>query len=148
MDSSGKPPADRNGLEILSDRQCWSLLDATPIGRLAFVHEGEAKVLPVNYAVVDHQIAFRTGRGAKFGVASMERPVSFEVDQWDDIGRTGWSVLIEGMITMVTDEDDEDRLNQIGLHPWAPNSNDPVWVRLRPTNISGRRIPKSRPRPL
>lgn len=148
METPEKPPVDRNGLEVLSSRQCWSLLGATPIGRLAFVHAGEAKVLPVNYAVVDHHIVFRTGRGAKFGTASMGRPVSFEVDQWDDVGRTGWSVLIEGNISMVTDPDEEQRLNEIGLRPWAPQATDPVWVRLQPVDVSGRRIPKSTPRPL
>ena len=101
MDSTGTPAPiiDRHGLEILSTDDCWELISQTPIGRVAFVHDGEPVVLPVSFGVIGHQIAFRSARGAKLGAAKMNQPVAFEVDHWDAETLSGWSVLIEGMAT-------------------------------------------------
>jgi nitroimidazol reductase NimA-like FMN-containing flavoprotein (pyridoxamine 5'-phosphate oxidase superfamily) len=128
-------------LVVLSDEECWSLVDGTPIGRVAFVHDGEPMVLPVNFLVDGHQIAFRSAAGSKFGIASMRRPVAFEVDGWDVHTRSGWSVLIEGMADLVLDEAEEARLEAFGLEPWAEHDQPMEWVKILPNDISGRRIP-------
>ena len=143
---STEPVIDRLGLHVLSEDECWSLVDGTPIGRVAFVHDGEPVVLPVNFILVGHQIAFRSAQGSKFGVASMRRPVAFEVDGWDVHTRSGWSVLIEGTADIVLDADEEAELEAIGLEPWADHDHPVEWVRILPNDISGRRIPpKARP---
>lgn len=146
MNTPGESPVtDRLGLIVLSDEECWSLIDGTPIGRVAFVHDGEPQVLPVNFVVDGHQIAFRSTKGSKFSAASMRRPVAFEVDGWDVHTRSGWSVLVEGTADLVLDAETEAELESKGLEPWAQHDHPMEWVRILPNDISGRRIPpKSR----
>ncbi len=132
---------DRLGLIVLSDEECWSLVDGTPIGRVAFVSEGEPQILPVNFVLDGHQLAFRSTSGSKFTAAAMRRPVAFEVDGWDVHTRSGWSVLIEGTADLVLDADEEARLEAMGLEPWAVHDRPMEWVKVLPNDISGRRIP-------
>lgn len=140
MDSGTTPiVADRHGLEILSVDECWSLLRQTPIGRVAFVHDGEPVVLPVAFGVIGHQIAFRSARGAKLGAARMNQPVAFEVDSWDAQTLSGWSVLLEGMADTVYEESEEAELEALGIMRWTPEAFVTDWVRILPNDISGRR---------
>ena len=136
-----EPVYDRLGLIVLSDEECWALVDGTPIGRVAFVSEGEPQVLPVNFLVDGHQLAFRSTTGSKFSAAAMRRPVAFEVDGWDVHTRSGWSVLIDGTADLVLDADEEARLDGMGLEPWAIHDQQMDWVKILPNDISGRRIP-------
>ncbi len=136
-----EPVLDRLGLIVLSDEECWSLIDGTPIGRVAFVHDGEPHVLPVNFVVVGHQIAFRSTSGSKFSTAAMRRPVAFEVDGWEAHGRSGWSVLVSGTADLVLDAEEEARLDAMGLEPWAIHDQPMEWVKILPNDISGRRVP-------
>ena len=136
-----EPVYDRLGLIVLSAEECWSLVDGTPIGRVAFVSEGEPQVLPVNFLVDGHQLAFRSTAGSKFSAAAMRRPVAFEVDGWDVHTRSGWSVLIDGTADIVLDADEEARLDSMGLEPWAIHDQPMDWVKILPNDISGRRVP-------
>lgn len=61
-------------------------------------------------------------------------PVNFR-PAWQD----GWSVLVQGTATEVTDPDELDRLHRLPLHPWAPGDK-PHWLRLATDHITGRRI--------
>ena len=131
---------DRNGLEVLSPDECWELMADTPIGRMVFLHEGDAVVLPVNYAVVDHHLVFQSNRGAKFGAATMASIVSFEVDHFDASTRSGWSVLVKGRASIVVDADEEERLGELGLESWASRNESSMWIRIQPGDITGRRI--------
>jgi nitroimidazol reductase NimA-like FMN-containing flavoprotein (pyridoxamine 5'-phosphate oxidase superfamily) len=131
---------DRHGLEVLRSDECWSLLARTPIGRVAFIHAGEPKIIPVAHLVVDHHLAFRSIEGAKLGVAAMKRPVGFEVDRWDPETSEGWSVLVEGFAEIVYDKDEEADLESRGLSTWTPDGVATLWVRIIPTDISGRRL--------
>lgn len=140
MTTTQPPVIDRNGLEVLSPEECWKLVGESPIGRLAFLHEGNATMLPVNHALIDHHIVFRSTRGAKFDAAVMAKVASFEVDSWDIESRTGWSVLLSGTLGVVTGEAQNAQLDDIGLQPWAPLLGEPLWFRFQPSDISGRRI--------
>lgn len=144
MEHKSNPIADRHGLEVLSADECWALLRQTPIGRLAFVHEGGPVVLPVSFGVIGHQIAFRSARGAKMGAAQMNRPVAFEVDRWDADTLSGWSVLVEGLADAVYEDDEIAALEELGVLRWAPQPFAVDWVRVLPTNISGRRTSPTR----
>ncbi len=131
---------DWSGLEVLPDSVCWGLLTEIPIGRVAFVADGEPRILPVNFAVDDHSVVFRTASGSKLDNAIMERPAAFEADRWDVDKQVGWSVVVQGFTTQVLDDAEIARLDALGVAPWAnavPRAN---WVRLQPNEISGRRI--------
>src|SRR5436190_12421372 len=84
------------GLEILDESECRSLLELQRVGRVIVVVEGAAAVFPVNYGVVGGDIVFFTGQGTKLREAARSGLVTFEVDAIDLASCTGWSVMVVG----------------------------------------------------
>lgn len=136
MDAAEGRNLDHQGLEVLDTAECWELLGRTPVGRVAFLEDGELTILPVNHAVVGHRVVFRTLKGSLLHEALMEEPVAFQVDEFDPATRTGWSVLIRGVAEVVADED----LGDVELHPWADGVDRDDWVQVQAQEITGRRI--------
>ena len=134
-------PPDRQGLEVLDLDTSMHLLDLSPVGRVAFVDGGEPVVLPVNHLRDGHGVVFRTASGITLDAATRRRPMAFEVDGYDEDTRSGWSVLLRGHADLETDEEVLARLEEADLHPWADEIERPHWVRIIPSEISGRRIP-------
>ncbi len=131
---------DHAGLEVLDYATCTKLLELAPIGRLAFVQNGEPVILPVNHAFVDGVVLFRTAPGSKLAAAAMRRPVAFEVDGINELYHGGWSVLVTGVLEEL-DGDQERQYEDVRLRPWARGgvARD-HWLRLRPDQVTGRRI--------
>lgn len=123
---------------ILGDEQCIEMLEAMPIGRIGFIVDGQPIVMPVNYAWFENSAVFRTVEGQKLAATAEGESVCFEVDDWDPEQRTGWSVLVKGQARMVTDWAEKEQLEQIGLVPWADEKWRPLWIRVEPTEITGR----------
>lgn len=132
-------PTDHRGLEVLTTEESLALLAGEPVGRLAFLHEGEPVILPVNHRLDGWTIVFRSDFGAKLAAAAMEQPVAFEVDRYDRETRTGSSVLVRGVAEVVYSHEVEERLDDLGLRTWAGDGRD-QWVRIHPEEITGRRI--------
>jgi uncharacterized protein len=139
--SDAEGPVDRLGLEVLTTDECWELITATPVGRVAFVDAGEPLILPVTHTVRDHQVVFRSAPGTKLAAAEMNVAVAFEVDGWDESSRRGWSVLVRGMGETVYDADDLDRFEAIGNEPWMDAAKGGTWVRILASEVTGRRLP-------
>ena len=53
---------------------------------------------------------------------------------------TGWSVIITGWAEEVRQPEEVARLEKLPLGPWCPGPK-PIWLRIRPSTITGRRIP-------
>lgn len=124
---------------VIDRDDCIELMQATPIGRVAFVTESdEILALPVNFKWHEDSIVFRTLEGQKLSAAAEGRPVCFEIDQWDPKERSGWSVVVQGNAREVTNWAEVEQLEGIGLVPWAKERWRRMWVRIEPTNISGR----------
>ncbi len=138
--SEAQGPVDRTGLEVITPEDCIDLLATTPIGRLAFVVDGEPVVLPVNYRWFEGNIVFRTLDGQKFQAALTEQTVAFEVDEWDARNRRGWSVLVKGQAAEVSSWAEVETLELIGLVPWAHQVWRERWVKVTPKEITGRRV--------
>ena len=130
---------DRTGLEVLDENECLLLLSRTTVGRLAVVEDGRALVFPVNYRRDDRTIVFRTDEGLKLELVSGGSPVTFEVDELDRSGRAGWSVVVMGAASEVTDEAELAALARLQLHPWVPGAKA-RYVRIVPERLEGRRI--------
>ena len=60
-------------------------------------------ILPVRYAVIGETVVFRTAPGTKLTAAMRRSVVAFEADRWDPCGAWGWSVLVQGVASEVTD---------------------------------------------
>lgn len=136
-EKDGVNPKDGLRLDALTEPECLELLASQAIGRVAVADFGTAPlVVPVNFLLDAKSVLFRTDYGSKFRMAVLsERPVSFEVDGVDPGRRTGWSVLIQGSATEVSEED----LSSSSLATWAPGTK-PHWVRIDIERITGRRI--------
>jgi nitroimidazol reductase NimA-like FMN-containing flavoprotein (pyridoxamine 5'-phosphate oxidase superfamily) len=129
--------------------ECLRLLASVPVGRVGFVADGEMVILPVNHAVDGQDLVFRTARGTKLSAAEGQHLVAFEADDYDQQTRSGWSVLVNGRAEVVEDAADVRRLSHLPLHAWvlqawATAVERPVWIRIRPASVSGRRVPAIR----
>ena len=133
-----EPAVDRNGLEILDRGQCLRLIRQAPVGRVGVVVGGIPVVVPVNFALLDEDILFRTSTGHKL-VAAVERSaVSFEVDSLDLGARAGWSVLVTGGASEITRADRRAAARGLGLESWIPGRER--YIRIRSEVVTGRRL--------
>ena len=128
-------------VESLSVDECRRLLTTRDVGRLAVVVSGYPEVFPVNYAVVRDRVIIRTDPGAKLSQARFKR-VCFEVDELDMARRTGWSVLVKGVVHEMKEGDrhaEELDLVAAGIRPWAGGAKAHILV-VTPVTVTGRRI--------
>ena len=111
------------------------------VGRVGFVSEGHVLVLPVNYLVENNEIFFCTRAGTKLSVLRGGASVAFEVDASRSLYHSGWSVLVSGTASEVTDPDGLERLRRGPLKSWAIPSTQ-HWIQISIDTITGRRIPE------
>lgn len=126
-------------LEALGSAECFTLIRAGGIGRVVFNDADRPAALPVNFAVLDQEVVFRTGEGAVVATVRSGGPLSFEVDNFDEVLAEGWSVLISGRSVVVRDPVELHELEQLHLEPWAGGDRH-LMVRITPETVSGRRI--------
>jgi nitroimidazol reductase NimA-like FMN-containing flavoprotein (pyridoxamine 5'-phosphate oxidase superfamily) len=131
------------GLELLSEHECFDLARGGTVGRVGVTVGALPVILPVNYACVDGDIVFRTAEGTKLRAAVDRAVVAFEVDAYDPVERSGWSVLLVGEAHEVTDPAEIAALEATELEPWADAAGRTRWVRLHPEFVSGRRIARA-----
>jgi nitroimidazol reductase NimA-like FMN-containing flavoprotein (pyridoxamine 5'-phosphate oxidase superfamily) len=129
----------RTWMEILSPSECWDLLDRTAVGRVAVMVDGRPEIYPVNFAVQDRTILFRTEKGTKLRSLLDQPEVCFEIDGTDRELWSGWSVMVKGRAHEVLTAEDTAKAAQRELRYWAWGQK-PHWVRIVPEQVSGRRI--------
>ena len=149
--------AQASALQDLSRPECVELLATSAVGRIGVDLDGRPVVLPVNFAVVDGCILFRTGHGTKLAAATAHVVVAFEADAFEPDGSAGWSVLVRGTCTEVTDPAELDRMRAVPLDKWVTDGGADRYVLISLTEISGRRfdhgsrdtgsLGRARPRP-
>lgn len=141
------PPGQHGAAEhpelIELDRgQSRALLGTHGVGRVGLFTASGPLIVPVNYAVVDDTIVFRTAADTVLAAETAEggTEVAFEVDHIDDANRQGWAVLVTGEARTVTDPAELRHLAD-GAHiqPWAGGQRD-ICVCVEPQRITGRRI--------
>ena len=132
-------PAGQGGWQELTKSECFALLSGQRLGRVAVVDDQGPAVFPVNFVLDRHMVVFRTDEGTKLDAAVRGSRVAFEIDGADEAARTGWSVLIRGEATEVTDPAELARLRKLRVSPWAPGTKA-RYVRILPAKLTGRRI--------
>ena len=125
-------------LTVLEPEVCWSLLAAEEVGRLAVAVAGQPDVFPLNFAVVDGTIVFRTGEGTKLLAIAIGPAVAFEVDGYDPVEGVAWSVVVKGCAEEVSTYEQLEDL-AFPVFPWSATPKG-RFVRIRPAEISGRRF--------
>jgi nitroimidazol reductase NimA-like FMN-containing flavoprotein (pyridoxamine 5'-phosphate oxidase superfamily) len=84
-------------------------------------------------------VVFPTSPGTKLHAALHWPWVAFEVDGIDPDGNGAWSVMVVGRAEEVEDRDDVARLADQRHVLWAAGESA-RWIRVVPTNITGRHI--------
>jgi uncharacterized protein len=110
------------------------------VGRIAFIVDGRPMIMPVNYLAESDALFFCTGQGTKLSTLRDGVSVAFEVDDSRPLDRSGWSVVVEGKASEVTDPKELERLLRGPLKSWAvgPSAH---WIRVTYEHVSGRQIP-------
>lgn len=130
---------DALGLEILSRPQCLRLLRRRTVGRVVLTIDGCPAAFPVNFGLLDDDVVFRSAAGTKLAAASDGTVLGFQVDRIDPVLQSGWSVLLQGPASVMTDPAEIERARRLRLRPSAPGER-PHYVRIRGDRVSGRRF--------
>ena len=134
---------DDCAVQEITHAECLELLRTSAVGRVGGTVDGHPFVLPVNYAVDGDHVVFKTAAGTKLSGTTFAR-VAFEIDGFDAKSRTGWSVVVEGVATDISDMVDSAsaRLRTLDLQPWFPGEKS-HWVAIQPESITGRRVSRT-----
>jgi nitroimidazol reductase NimA-like FMN-containing flavoprotein (pyridoxamine 5'-phosphate oxidase superfamily) len=81
--------------------ECLDRLQLGSIGRIAVTHRALPAIVPVNYVLSGSRVVFRTEPDGMLARACAGTVVAFEVDDLDETGRSGWSVLVVGLAELL-----------------------------------------------
>lgn len=123
------------------DRQeCLRLLATVPLGRVVYTRQALPAVLPVNFVLdADSSVLLRTSAGSDLVRAVDGVVVAFEADEFDAASRSGWSVVVTGPASVVTDPAEHERLLRSGPQSWMPIRED-VFIRIESAMVTGREL--------
>lgn len=130
-------------MHILSEAECWTRLEAAEFGRMAYHLADEVHIAPVNYAVDERRIVFRTSEGSKLLGVVMNEDVAFEIDRIDDAAQNAWSVVARGRAHILEGEDARGADN-LRLRPWVSSQKSNV-VAITVEEVTGREYHLARP---
>lgn len=128
---------DISPVEVLTEPECWELLELAPMGRIALAAAGEIDIFPINFAVHDGALWFRTAPGTKLVELTVNPEVALEIDGWDE--GEAYSVVAKGVAERLEHGSEIDEAERLPLTPWVPTLKY-RWVRIRPSTVSGRRF--------
>ena len=132
-------PADLRVISKLTLTECRRLIAPGGVGRIAFGTLSGPVVVPVNFAVLADTIVIRTAEGSIID-GHADEDVALEVDHIDEALCQGWSVLVRGAAHRVSHPAELHRLQEDAtIWPW-PGGEREVYVRIVPSQITGRRI--------
>lgn len=129
-----------DGFRELGRQECLRLLAKVPVGRIVHTRQALPAVLPVNFGLdEDGSVLLRTSAVSELVRAIDGTVVAFEADEIDAATHSGWSVVVTGKATVVTDPAEQERLARTGPRSWAPSPEE-VFVRVEPELVTGREL--------
>jgi transcriptional regulator with XRE-family HTH domain len=135
--AGGSHPGRRQRLDRLTESECRALIAPGGVGRVVFSSDQGPEALPVNYSFVKDVLIFRTAPDTPLaGIIGTD--VGFEVDRLDEAFSEGWSVLVSGPASKITEPALIWQLAD-AVRPWASGDRD-VFIRIEPRRVTGRRI--------
>ena len=129
-----------DGFRELGRQECLRLMAQVPVGRIVYTRRALPAVLPVNFGLDgDGAVLLRTSASSDMVRAIDGAVVAFETDDVDAARHSGWSVVVTGSATVVTDPAEHDRLARTGPVSWVPAQQE-VFVRIDPEMVTGREL--------
>ncbi|MFC7911771.1 pyridoxamine 5'-phosphate oxidase family protein [Streptomyces nigra] len=129
-----------DAFRALDRQEGLRLLAKVPVGRVVYTRHALPAVLPINFSLdTDASVLLRTSPGSDLVRAIDGVVVAFEADEFDAATRSGWSVVVTGRATVVTDPDEHARLSETGPTSWMPLQNA-VFVRIESEMVTGREL--------
>jgi hypothetical protein len=132
----------------LDHREAMRLLASVDHGRVVFTHQALPASRVVNHLVDGGRVILHTRLTA--AVSTVVRlstddgvVVAYEADDLDPQRRVGWSVVVTGWATTITDPEQIARYEQL-LHPWVNLAID-TMVAIQPEIVTGVRITDDTP---
>jgi nitroimidazol reductase NimA-like FMN-containing flavoprotein (pyridoxamine 5'-phosphate oxidase superfamily) len=122
---------------ILPVHECWDLMGGVTLGRLVTSVDGQPEIFPVNYAVQNRTVLFRTAEGTKLVSTAINNRVLFEVD--DHNVAEGWSVIVKGRARSLRTSEQIEEAERAQLLPWT-STEKTHYVRVIPEMVTGRRF--------
>jgi len=129
------PHPDGEPVLVLTDEQCWRLLERTRHARLGLAVNGEPDIVPVNVRVHEGGVYFRTAPGSKLAELTVNPNVVVQAD--GILADQAWSVLAHGTARRLETEAEVEQAEALGIKPWVPTIKD-FHVRVDVTRLSGR----------
>ena len=127
------------GLIKLDRGECLELLAAKSVGRISYTSDAGARILPVNYVLVDDSVIFRTVPDGEIFDHALSSICAFEIDETDEFFESGWSVVVVGRLELAT-EDDFAHMRYGKLPEPLAAGHRYMFVRLPCEQVSGRRV--------
>jgi hypothetical protein len=130
--------------ERLEEAECWRLISAGGVGRLAYSGRFGLAVFPVGYQVDEGSLVFRIALGSptdedlRTGIRGAEYRVAVEIDEVGKDAQEGWFVYIQGDAHHEDSDDHRASVAASGGQPSAGGTPE-HFVRITPTLITGRR---------
>ncbi|WNM31267.1 pyridoxamine 5'-phosphate oxidase family protein [Streptomyces sp. Li-HN-5-11] len=129
-----------DGFRALDRHECLRLLAKVPVGRIVYTRQALPAVLPVNFGLdTDSSILVRTSATSDLVRAVDGVVVAFEADDFNAAEHSGWSVVVTGRATAVTDPAEHERLSRTGPLSWVV-TQDWIFLRIEAEMVTGREI--------
>ncbi|MFC8373543.1 pyridoxamine 5'-phosphate oxidase family protein [Streptomyces sp. NPDC057239] len=129
-----------DAFRALDRQECLRLLAGVPVGRVIYTRQALPAVLPVNFSLdTDASVLLATSPGSDLVRAVDGTVVAFEADEFQAEARSGWSVIVTGRATVVTDPAEHERLVRTGPASWMP-LRETVFVRIEAEMVTGREL--------
>lgn len=132
---------DVRRLEPLQRSESLRLLRGVSLGRVVFTHLALPAIRPVNHLVDGDRIIIRARLGTAItseASSSGGTVVAYEADMIDSDDHLGWSVIVVGRASRLSDADEIARYRQ-ELQPWVTGALDDV-IMIQADMVDGFRL--------
>jgi len=128
--------------EALPRQESLRLLGTVSVGRLVFSHLALPAIRPVNHMVDGDQVIIRAHLGTTIDIAVGDNAgmvVAYEADLIDPDTHLGWSVIIVGRASRLSEGVEADRFRRL-LQPWVAGAGADDVIAIRADLVDGFRL--------
>ena len=126
--------------------ECLRRLGRAGVGRVSTTVAALPTIFPVNYAVLDDDVVFRTAAGTTLAAAVRDAVIAFEIDAIEPWSAAGWSVVVVGHAREITSAEQIARAERLPLNGWQHGGAAETLLRISTEVISGRSFATGRSR--